>query len=186
MYKIARRVNIECENCGYTEHIYSDSPHNLPILHFCKICEKYVFFTVKAIPLTIAIGFDGTCVKDAFPDIGEQIVKTEILQKLSHSNYLILYTMRSNINEPISMDAQHMYLTQAVKWFEERNIRLYGINENPDQNKKTHSSKISADLYIDNVYCGVPLVIEENEEPYVDWEKLSYMLEIAGIIQGGI
>lgn len=52
------------------------------------------------------------------------------------------------------------YLKDAVKWYEERGIPLWGINENPEQteSKWSTSPKPYADFYIDDRNVGTPLM----------------------------
>ena len=80
--------------------------------------------------MIIAVDFDGTCVTHKFPEMGEDIGAEEVLKKLvKKGDKLILNTMRSNMPE-------RNYLDEAVAWFKEKGIPLYGINENPTQNTK--------------------------------------------------
>lgn len=60
---------------------------------------------------------------------------------------LILFTMRSNrhvpneTGDPTIMDVTGMFLDDAVNWFKQNDIPLYGINENPTQKTWTNSPK---------------------------------------------
>jgi hypothetical protein len=74
------------------------------------------------------------------------------------------------------------YLTDAVNWFKERDIQLYGINENPTQKDWTTSPKSYANLYIDDASLGCPLIYGR-ERPYVDWDAVEKHLTIKGIIK---
>lgn len=42
----------------------------------------------------IGIDFDGTCVTDLFPYVGDNIGAASVLRKLADKNLLILYTVR--------------------------------------------------------------------------------------------
>lgn len=42
----------------------------------------------------IGIDFDGTCVVDLFPYVGDNIGAASVLRKLADRNLLILYTVR--------------------------------------------------------------------------------------------
>lgn len=78
--------------------------------------------------LTIAIDFDGTIVKHRYPELGEDIPNAlEVIKKLQDKGHkIILYTMRSDKED---MET----LTDAVVYLKERNIKLYGINQNKSQ-----------------------------------------------------
>ena len=53
--------------------------------------------------MIIGIYFDGTCVKHAFPAIGNDIGAIPILKELVDNGHkLILYTMRSDVDDPKS------------------------------------------------------------------------------------
>ena len=83
----------------------------------------------------IAVDFDGTVVTHAYPEIGDDAGAVAVLKELTDNGCrLILYTMRSGA-----------LLDKAVKWFRDREIPLYAINENPSQQRWTSSPKIHAD-----------------------------------------
>lgn len=112
----------------------------------------------------IAVDFDGTCVTHEYPNIGKDIGAVPVLKKLSDSGHkLILNTMRSGDD-----------LSDAVKWFEENEISLYGINNNPSQKFWTDSPKVYAHLYIDDAALGCPLKndLSISERPFVDWKVI--------------
>ena len=126
----------------------------------------------------IAVDFDGTCVTHEYPEVGREIGATPILlDLLAHGHKLILFTMRSRKE-----------LDDAVKWFKERNIHLWGINNNPTQRAWTVSPKVHAHLYIDDAGACAPLIIpdqadqEEDCRPYIDWEKLGQWLHEQGYL----
>ena len=82
----------------------------------------------------IAVDFDGTVVTHAYPEIGDDAGAVAVLKELTDNGCrLILYTMRSGA-----------LLDKAVKWFRDREIPLYAINENPSQQRWTSSPKIHA------------------------------------------
>jgi hypothetical protein len=130
--------------------------------------------------LTIAIDFDGTCVTHEFPKIGKEIGADIVLKKLTAEGHrLILWTMRSDIENPISNDPEILpiggnYLSEAVQWFKDRDIDLFGINNNPEQKSWTTSPKAYADLYIDDAACCCPVKFDANlsHRAFVDWKKL--------------
>ena len=111
----------------------------------------------------IAVDFDGTVVTHAYPEIGEEIGAEEVLRELVQNGYkLILYTLRHGKE-----------LQQAIDWFRKRKIPLWGINNNPEQKRWSHSPKVYADLYIDDSAIGCPLqFIEGWERPAGGWTKV--------------
>lgn len=111
----------------------------------------------------IAVDCDGTIVTHEFPKMGRDIGATPVLYELARAGHnLILYTMRSGKE-----------LGDAVKWFEERKIPLFGVNENRTQKHWTESPKIYAHLYIDDAAAGAFLRKGlPGERPYIDWVAL--------------
>lgn len=124
----------------------------------------------------IAIDFDGTCVTHEYPNIGKNVGAVPCLQQLVQNGHkLILYTMRSGKT-----------LTEAVKWFKNNNIPLYGINENPSQKRWTSSPKVYAHIYIDDAAIGIPLITPAIGRPYVNWEHmLDYIKEREKLLKHG-
>ena len=122
--------------------------------------------------MIIAIDFDGTCVKNKYPYVGEDIGAVPILKDLvKRGHRLILCTMRSHKpNKGIDC------LQDAVDWFNNNGIELYAINENPEQKSWTDSNKIYADLYIDDAALGCPLTSDGFGNVYVDWSNVSNLL----------
>jgi hypothetical protein len=114
-------------------------------------------------PMIIAVDFDGTVVKHEYPEIGEDVPgAVNALQALNKAGYkIILWTMRSG-----------EYLDDAVRWFEDRGIELYAVQENPEQKEWTESPKAFANLYIDDAAFGCPLIRPFGERPYVDWKPI--------------
>jgi hypothetical protein len=122
--------------------------------------------------LIIAVDFDGTCVTHEYPSMGKEIGAPEVLKQLvDRGHKLILFTMRDG--EP---------LQEAVDWFKSHSIPLFGINKNPQQHRWTSSPKVYAQLYIDDAALGTPLVLNENQRPYVDWEAAEKMLKLMDAI----
>ncbi len=117
--------------------------------------------------MIIAVDFDGTCVEHRYPDIGQDVPHAvESLKKLIKMGHdLILYTMR---------DGEE--LKQAEKWFENRDIKLYASQKNPQQSSWTSSNKCYANKYIDDAAVGCPLIIPFRGRPYVDWERVMKLL----------
>jgi len=131
--------------------------------------------------MTIAIDFDGTCVTHKFPKIGEDIGAIPVLKKLVKNGHkLVLNTMRSGDQ---LTESENNTLKEAVYWFKNNNIPLYGVNKNPEQSYWTSSPKVYADLYIDDAALGCPLLYNNKESrSYVDWNKVEKMLSDLGII----
>ena len=122
----------------------------------------------------IAIDFDGTCVTHDYPRIGKDIHAIPVLKKLvSNGHKLILNTMRSGKE-----------LDDAVNWFKENNIELFGINENPTQQRWTNSPKVYAHMYIDDAAFGCPLlnIPEISDRSFVNWVSIEVTLSQMGII----
>lgn len=139
--------------------------------------------------MTINIDFDGTVVTHDFPKVGRSIGAEKVLKKLTDAGHqLILFTMRTNREklrdtlDPTIKDVTGNFLDDAVNWFKENNIPLYGIQTNPTQSNWTTSPKSYAQLMIDDTALGCPLTYfcEEtqisHERPFVDWKKVEELL----------
>ncbi len=134
--------------------------------------------------MDIVIDFDGTVVTHEFPKIGKDIGAVPILKALVAAGHnLILFTMRSDIKNPISDDAiiysvGGKFLTEAVQWFKNNDIPLYGIQTNPTQSTWTSSPKAYGQLIIDDAALGIPLKHNANysSRPFVDWVKIHSLL----------
>jgi hypothetical protein len=118
---------------------------------------------------TIAVDFDGTCVAHEYPEVGCDIGAARILHDLAykHNCKIILWTMRSGLQ-----------LKDAIVWFKNNDIPLYGIQRNPSQDSWTSSPKAYAHLYIDDAALGAPLIYStrKNERPYIDWDAVEKIL----------
>ena len=123
--------------------------------------------------VVIAVDFDGTCVTHDYPYIGSDIGAVPVLRELVDAGYnLVLNTMRSGLLEK-----------DAVRWFKENNIPLYGVNCNPDQKSWTSSPKVFADLYIDDAALGIPLKTSQTStRPFVDWVEVRKLLIALGYL----
>ena len=118
--------------------------------------------------LIICVDFDGTCVTHEYPNVGKEIGATEVLKQLTDKGHkLILFTMRSGKE-----------LQDAINWFEERNIPLFGINENPEQHTWTSSPKPYANLYIDDAAFGCPIKYNRilSDRIFVNWDIIKTSL----------
>jgi len=123
-----------------------------------------------------------------FPRIGKDIGAAPVLRRLIEAGHnLILFTMRSDIKEAEGKEytmKAGSYLTDAVNWFKENKIELYGINENPTQKKWTKSPKAYGQLYIDDAALCVPTIINTkiSNRPFVNWEAVERELETIGVL----
>lgn len=116
----------------------------------------------------ICVDFDGTCVTHSYPYIGKEIGSEPILKRLTDAGHrLILFTMRSKTQ-----------LDEAVAWFSENNIPLFGVQTNPTQKSWTDSPKSYAELMIDDSALGCPLSSNPiyHDKPFVDWVKVEELL----------
>ena len=141
--------------------------------------------------MDIVIDFDGTCVTHEFPKIGSDIGAEPILKKLIENGHnLILFTMRSDLAKPTYRNKGKKlppgnYLTDAVNWFKERDIKLYGIQKHPTQDTWTDSPKAYGKLIIDDAALGCPVVFDDtlSDKPFVDWESVKDILEYMGLLE---
>lgn len=89
--------------------------------------------------MIFAIDFDGTIVKSKYPGIGDPVPGAlETMNELIDAGHdIILFTVRSGKE-----------LREAVKYLQDNEIELYGINENPDQKSWSDSPKVFANVYL--------------------------------------
>ena len=112
--------------------------------------------------LIIAIDFDGTIVKDEFPEIGEMIPGAkENINKLKKEGYtIIIWTCRAGVK-----------LAKAVLWLAENEIKYDYINQSCKMNVAKYGGvdtrKIYANLYIDDRGLMRPL-------PH--WDEIYWMV----------
>jgi len=119
-------------------------------------------------PFKIAVDFDGTIAEHAkFPEIGEPAPDAFMwLRKFQKwGDVIILFTMRSGKE-----------LEQAVEYCREHGLEFDGINEDPDQSEWTDSPKAYANVYIDDLGAGCPLLEEGRDRPCVDWSRVGPMI----------
>lgn len=124
--------------------------------------------------MIVAIDFDGTCVTHEYPRVGKDIGAVPVLKKLTDSGHkLVLNTMRSGDE-----------LADAIQWFIDNDIPLYGVNENPDQKSWTASPKVYAHIYIDDAALGCPLIYDHglSSIPFVNWTAVADFLK-KGIVE---
>jgi hypothetical protein len=117
--------------------------------------------------MVIAVDFDGTCVVDKFPYIGETVPNClKVLRELENNGHkIILWTCRTDL-----------YLDAAHEWFFKNDIELFGVNKNPESQHTIKGPKIYADIYIDDRALGCPK-ITFNKYKVVDWIKIKELLK---------
>lgn len=114
----------------------------------------------------VCVDFDGTCVTHEYPRVGRDIGAAPVLKELIERGCkLILFTMRSGKE-----------LDDAVKWFADNDIELFGVNTNPTQKQWTDSPKAYGQLYIDDAAFGAPLIHNNIDRPYINWDIIKRCL----------
>jgi hypothetical protein len=125
--------------------------------------------------MIIGIDFDGTCVTHEYPNIGKDIGAIPVLKKIIKKGHkIILFTVRCMRGEGTLVD--------AINWFRENDIPLYGVNFNPSQGSWTSSPKPYCHIYIDDSALGCPLVYPSTGRPYVNWVEVENILSRKGIL----
>jgi hypothetical protein len=138
--------------------------------------------------MDICIDFDGTCVTHEFPHIGRDIGAVPVLKELVEAGHkLILFTMRSDRKVKKKQGGETVvveekFLTDAVNWFKQNGIELYGVQKNPKQRFWTSSPKAYGHIYIDDGALGCPLIYPSQGRPYVDWKAVRRLLSDEGIL----
>ena len=119
--------------------------------------------------MIIGVDFDGTIVTHDFPAIGNPLdLALDTLRELVRLDHkLILFTMRSGI-----------YLEEAVEYLSKNNVKLWGINTNPEQSAWTDSPKAYCHIYIDDAALGCPLIYNRDihKRAFVDWRGVRKLL----------
>lgn len=115
----------------------------------------------------IAVDFDGTVVEHRFPEVGPEAAGAAewLLKFVEAGAQIILWTVRSDYRSAWSDD----FLADAVKWFRDRGIQLYGVNHNRDQGAWSGSPKVYANVIIDDTAIGCPLTKSPSGYKVVDW-----------------
>ena len=132
--------------------------------------------------MTCNLDFDGTVVSQAFPSVGKNIGAQRVLKELIYNNHkLILFTVRWDC----PTNPENNYLTQAINWFKENDIELYGIQSDPEQSSWTNSPKSCAQIMIDDSALGCPIKYDTtiSLKPFADWEKIREILIEKGLIK---
>ena len=140
--------------------------------------------------MDIVIDFDGTVVTHDYPLVGSDIGAVPVLKELIENGHrLILFTMRCDKESCLLDNAEQMKenaaggLTDAIMWFKEKGIELYGVQTNPDQSKWTTSPKAYGQIIIDDAALGCPLIHFKHKRPYVNWETVRFWLQEMQLIK---
>lgn len=110
----------------------------------------------KKRPMLIAVDFDGTIVRHAFPDIGDPLPDAfRVLKRINRAgHHIILWTCR----EDDSGKERKHYLEKAVKFLKDNGIGLRSVNENLQEDDfrepPAKSRKVFANVYIDDRNFG--------------------------------
>ena len=134
--------------------------------------------------MDIVIDYDGTCITHEYPNIGKDIGAIPVLKKLIDNGHrLILSTMRSDNHINDDGTTRHT-LSEAVMWFMQNEIPLYGVQTNPTQKEWTDSPKAFGYLYIDDAGAGCPIKWDKelSRRPFVDWVAMERILEDRGFL----
>lgn len=124
-------------------------------------------------PVKIVIDFDGTVVEHMYPNVGKDLPFAVLVLKMLvvSGHKLILSTMRS----------EEKYLDAAVKWFEEREIPLYGVQLDPDQSSWTSSPKAYGEYCIDDRNVGSFFTTDSRGSRCIDWIKVMKFFDNEGL-----
>lgn len=142
--------------------------------------------------MIINCDFDGTCVSHDFPNVGKDIGAVPVLKRLVNNGHnLILFTMRGDrfekkpTKDESIQNVTGLFLTDAINWFKDNDIPLYGIQTNPTQHNWTNSPKSYAHLMIDDSALGCPLIFKKeiSERPFACWETIERYLEQIGCFE---
>lgn len=132
--------------------------------------------------MIFAVDFDGTVVRDDFPNIGKEAAYAKDVLRflIDKGHQIVLYTMRGYDTKfnGIRKDT----LTPAIKWFEDRDLELSAINENVKSDNSTTSSKIYADYYIDDRSLGIKVLEYSDGTKSVDWFMIKDILIAKNIL----
>jgi hypothetical protein len=135
--------------------------------------------------MDIVLDFDGTCITHNFPNLGEDIGAIPVLKRLTDNGHnIILFTMRCDNQKESPGIYEGDFLTQAVNWFIDNDIPLYGVQKNPTQHSWTSSPKAYGQLIIDDAALGCPLKmnLSKSHRAFVDWDEVERSLEKMKII----
>ena len=114
--------------------------------------------------MVIGIDFDGTCVRNAWPYIGETMPDcVETLQYFNSCGHkLILWSCR----EYAEYNGINL-LKQALNWFRHNKIELYAVNENPDI--RLYAYPVSRKCHVDLIIDDHAIFIPRKSNGDIDW-----------------
>ncbi len=143
--------------------------------------------------MDILVDFDNTCMAGDFPVVKTDIGSIPVLKRLVEEGHrLILWTCRSdNMDKEIVDNGLDIvpiggnFLTEAVDWFKDNGIPLYGIQRHPLQDGFTSSPKAYGELILDDTAFGAPTKydLSISKKKFYDWEKAEIMMENEGILK---
>lgn len=131
--------------------------------------------------MTIILDFDGTCVTNEFPKVGKNIGAEFVLRRLQERGHkIVLFTARAD--DPNNEFFPGNYLTDALNWFTEHGISLYGVNNNPDNDKLGYTRKVTGDIIIDDLAICAPLTMDTkiSTKPFINWHEVEEVLDAMG------
>ena len=155
------------------------------VVHKGKSNNKTIIIKNISVAKVIAVDFDSTCASHGWPygvNCFSVPYAERVLKRLVEAGHrIVLWTMRSDFGKYSKKFPAG--LSDAVKWFVERNIPLYGIQSNPTQGMWTTSPKAYANIYIDDAALGAPLcTYPDYGKPILDWKKAEKELESKGYL----
>lgn len=114
--------------------------------------------------MVIGIDFDGTCVRNAWPYIGETMPNcVETLRYFNQCGHkLILWSCR----EYAEYNGINL-LKQALNWFRHNKIELYAVNENPDI--RLYAYPVSRKCHVDLIIDDHAIFIPRKSNGDIDW-----------------
>ena len=119
--------------------------------------------------MTVVLDFDGTVVEHAYPMVGKELPHCIETLKRWQEKYGVTYILCTMRPTPLLKD--------AVEWFQNHDIKLFGIQKHPTQEEWTDSTKTHGRWMIDDRNVGQPLALDSRGIPCVDWLKTAEIFE---------
>jgi hypothetical protein len=132
----------------------------------------------------VAIDFDGTCVTNAYPEIGEDIgadVWLRAAVKLGAK--LILWTTRDD--RAFAEGSKTTTRQDAERWLNGHGVKIWAVNTNCKQKDWSQSLGLHYNIIVDDKALGVALRAKgPRERAFVDWSVAGPALlgKVAGIL----
>ncbi len=117
----------------------------------------------------LCIDFDSTIVDHAYPAVGQPVpgALEGIRKFIELGAKIILFTVRDGPE-----------LHNAISYLMKHGIKIYAVNDNPNQHSWSTSRKVYAHRYIDDLAAGVPLIQPEGfNRPCIDWSIITPEIE---------